>query len=741
MNTTVLKAVCALTCSLTLLASPCLQAGSNQASIKKTTIENPDYEFRKSAVIGITGIERNDTATRMNFHAQFRPRYWISIDSTASIVDPATGIIHHPVTTEGIPMNEHFWMPDSGEVDFTVVWPPLPDDVHSINFIDGSWSIYGLRLDGRKVPAKSSVDPDKWLAANDRPYPGAPAKFFNTGTCHLSGVINGYNPMLGFDNILLYMPSSLTGQSNPVSVDINADGSFEADLPMTAPGFAQIDVNNIHTSIYLEPDRSLNILLDWEDMLKYELDRICDRPCNLKKVYFAGELGAVNRDIHGAPTPEHPWIGDIYKTMTPSQATAEIMKWDADFGAKLDAYCAKPGLNPHAVKLLGINRRMLNAGHLLDYDMYRSDIAHTDSLAPSLKEPVTLGYFDFMKAIYADTDPWILAAEGINLILNRTAFSSFFDSAGIKDHFRITVIGDNGLLFLKDKCASLTPEEEETARRITENTGKELLLTLEELNSMFFNVNIDSAAIRCGMADELRHFRDSVGPFIKMENAWAFNACAKARYIKDFASTDDTPLLWQAVTSCYLCSWSSIKPEYQPRDSMFKEIEAISDSGAVTHPDIIATIKEHFTALYGAQPWELPSDERGKLIRNIIAPYRGKFILLDFWGTGCGPCRYNIEHSAEIRAANREHPDFKMIFITGDSESPEDAYNKYVADNLAGETSLRVSASDFIRMRDLFCFSGIPHYVLIDREGKVIENGFSYHSLRERLAKLSVTLK
>ncbi len=78
-----------------------------------------------------------------------------------------------------------------------------------------------------------------------------------------------------------------------------------------------------------------------------------------------------------------------------------------------------------------------------------------------------------------------------------------------------------------------------------------------------------------------------------------------------------------------------------------------------------------------------------------------------------------------------------MIFITGDSESPEDAYNKYVADNLAGETSLRVSASDFIRMRDLFCFSGIPH----DREGKVIENGFSYHSLRERLAKLGVTLK
>ena len=114
---------------------------------------------------------------------------------------------------------------------------------------------------------------------------------------------------------------------------------------------------------------------------------------------------------------------------------------------------------------------------------------------------------------------------------------------------------------------------------------------------------------------------------------------------------------------------------------------------------------------------------------------------MDFWSTGCGPCRYTIEHSAEMRKANLDNPDFKMIFVTSEGESPSETYEKYVAANLAGETTHRISATDFNRLRDLFGFNGIPHYVLLDRDGKVLSDNFTHHQLRETLKGYGVELK
>lgn len=82
-----------------------------------------------------------------------------------------------------------------------------------------------------------------------------------------------------------------------------------------------------------------------------------------------------------------------------------------------------------------------------------------------------------------------------------------------------------------------------------------------------------------------------------------------------------------------------------------------------------------------------------------------------------------------------------MIFITGESDSPEGAYNKYVAENLVGEATHRLSDSDLNRLRGLFKISGIPHYVLIGRDGKILIEHFHFHSLSDALSEHGVTLK
>ena len=36
-----------------------------------------------------------------------------------------------------------------------------------------------------------------------------------------------------------------------------------------------------------------------------------------------------------------------------------------------------------------------------------------------------------------------------------------------------------------------------------------------------------------------------------------------------------------------------------------------------------------------------------KILRKLIEPYKGKIILMDIWGTWCGPCKDALSHSQE----------------------------------------------------------------------------------------------
>lgn len=615
--------------------------------------DNPDFECRKSAVATVKRIERCDTATRLDFHAEYRPHFWIKLDSTACLSDPLTGNKYQVLGTVGIEFNKEYWMPDEGEVDFSAIFPPIPLEVEAVDFVDGNWTIYGLRLDGRRAPDKYVTDSAEWTAQNRVPYPGVPDTFFQEGECRLSGRINGYNPRIELGSMLIYVPDVVTGESIPVNIPVGDDGTFDLSLPLRTPGFGMLKAGDAFVDLYLEPGRELVCMPDWDDLLQYTLDRICDRPYRLRKTCFGGELGDINRELAEAPQPPVQWVGNIYKTMTPTEATRQIEDWDSEYKAALDRYAADTPLHPHSRKLLDVNRRMLKTYMMLDYAMYRADVEREDSLAPSLAEPLTADYFAFLKGPMADSDPWLAANRNATIISNRIGFCKLFDLCGVD--------------------------------RLVDSKAESML-------------------------------------------------------IKDLAGTDDIPFLWQIALSSQLCSASSIKPGSYTREEAFDLVEAVIGSGAVTDPYIIDVMRSYFTGLYGRQDYGLPDDERGRVVSEIIAPYRGKYILLDFWSTGCGPCRSNIEHSAALRKANREHPDFKMIFITSDDESPQGAYDKYVAANLEGETSHRIPAADFNRLRDLFRFNGIPRYILIDREGKVIDDRFSYHNLHNALGKLGVAL-
>ncbi|MDR2683091.1 MAG: TlpA family protein disulfide reductase [Dysgonamonadaceae bacterium] len=133
--------------------------------------------------------------------------------------------------------------------------------------------------------------------------------------------------------------------------------------------------------------------------------------------------------------------------------------------------------------------------------------------------------------------------------------------------------------------------------------------------------------------------------------------------------------------------------------------------------------------------YALPDTKEARIFKKIIEPFKGKILHVDFWATTCSPCLYNIKNHKGIREKYKESPDVDFIFITAEDISPLAAYNRFVEEqNLLH--SFRLTADDYLHLRQLFRFNGIPHYIIVDREGRILNDDASSYQLEEDLNEI-----
>ena len=117
--------------------------------------------------------------------------------------------------------------------------------------------------------------------------------------------------------------------------------------------------------------------------------------------------------------------------------------------------------------------------------------------------------------------------------------------------------------------------------------------------------------------------------------------------------------------------------------------------------------------------WDLPECRGTDVLKSILAKYPGKYVYLDFWSTGCGPCIAGIRNlfNTDRKLMTDDHDKFVMVFITSD---PEQVYEPFRKEWLEGAQSYRVSQDDYNAMAGLFNFSSIPHHELITPDGRAV---------------------
>lgn len=137
----------------------------------------------------------------------------------------------------------------------------------------------------------------------------------------------------------------------------------------------------------------------------------------------------------------------------------------------------------------------------------------------------------------------------------------------------------------------------------------------------------------------------------------------------------------------------------------------------------------------GAQAYDFECvDTEGKTVR--LSDFRGKFVLIDFWASWCGPCRAEMKKLAPIYEEIKG-PD--IVFMSISLDDNEQAWRKLIDDEnlpwlmLWNVEGFGKSIKEPCTLQKMYGFYTIPFITLLDREGKVLARHLRGDQVRDAI--------
>jgi peroxiredoxin len=144
-------------------------------------------------------------------------------------------------------------------------------------------------------------------------------------------------------------------------------------------------------------------------------------------------------------------------------------------------------------------------------------------------------------------------------------------------------------------------------------------------------------------------------------------------------------------------------------------------------------VKLHKTAIGEIAPDFSQNDPDGKPVK--LSDFRGKYLLVDFWASWCGPCRQ--ENPNVVKTFNEfKDKNFTILGVSLDRENGREAWLKAIEKDQL--TWSHVSDLKYWNneVSKLYMVRAIPDNFLIGPEGKIIARGLRGENLKKKLAEL-----
>ena len=563
---------------------------------------------------------------------------------------------------------------------------------------------------GKQPILLTSVRGDHQYPASNEP--GFTNQLINTDSATLNGFINGYSPKLGYKTGKITINNVISGKQKSYVIPVSADGSFSVKVPMLYPGIGFLEFPSSWQTVFMEPGKKLFEYLDFKKGSESGLYFGDDARINeeFKPNKFNGDLS-------------YDKMNDLALNNTPERYSAIIDSLTIKDMEALNKYSIEHNLSAKAQQVFKMELLYHRANDRLEYNMNRESAYRKVNKVPNTTRgdatpPVKLNqsYYAFLDKLPLN-DHLSLIAENFDTFINRIKFSALVEDAS-----------NNHMINLYLDAFKQTPpvndDEREVQRLFTEALQK-------GDNNMFYDIFRKKGKVVSEAAKTRKAFFDGVKPqsrSVLRTDALKTVMSSDFLFCKNLMdSQDDLGILEQNSKPLNANDLAKIKNRLND-ESIYKVI-------AKENEETKNLIARNKLSKFAAN--ELPNSPADQVFNDIIKKYKGKVVYVDFWATWCGPCRANIEQVAPLKEELKDQ-DIAFVYIT-DGSSPLETY-KSMAPGIKGE-HFRVNSDQWNYLLSKFKISGIPHHVLVNKKGEIINPDFQTGGNDDLKNKLLATLK
>ena len=579
-------------------------------------------------------------------------------------------------------------------------------------------------------------------------------KLYNKGIAIIRGIFEGYSPDLGFTTGTIESHDILTQEDYTHLIDIQPDGRFELKMELEHPQHVTMKLNDAFSGLlFVEPGDTLMCRFTLTDMFNPMYQNIFSTPARMDHSRFMGRAAEYNMYYWNKVKPMMPTIDTMYllEKRCVERGAADEFKASIDRRLQmvkdsLRTLASRYAVSDRTMDLLYAEYTQREYGYKSNYagSVYRSSIISEMTPNGYISKPnpnyipLPNDYFDFFSMDWMD-DPLMITGYGFDeLIFYYFPFSIMrIDNSFSKDIEREMANADEGqglvddVTYVTDKIRTEHPELTKKQLCELDSIKQRVQNAMYEESNQIVNM-VKDTLVRNMFSQHLNELYKQKRLLIESLLTKADSLRREYLYSRAFDTMKSYGLDRNLVFDYMLCR--DFKDRlYQCLDAdssdhfIFDQMSKILPY--VKTPYVIKNIMQEYMDIFALRNMTEKTSIQGdksqtsadKYFEELIAPYAGNVLYIDFWSTGCAPCKQEMIKAREHIEAMKDRK-IKFLYITSEDDSPLEAYQKFLDQFQIKGEHLRITKDQWNLLTSKFDIYGIPHCVIVNKQGEVVDN-------------------